>query len=304
MIGMAVLVGAGVIGFPWLFETQPRPLSSDIAVVNASTPPLPASVAGEGASKPSLVPSVPDTALPTVVARAPETVGVPREEAVSATQAAASSGGGPREEIIDDGAGASQASASADPDEPRTSEAERAKQQAAAKALALEKARAREMAQAKERAAAKAREEAQAREDAKERAQAKALAEAKVRNDAKLKAEAKAKADALAKAPAKPKVDIAQAKAPAKPVPKPDAKAAGDGTRYIVQVGAFGDARAAHEARMKVERLGIKTYTQQVDAGGSKKIRVRVGPYANKAEADKAMNTLRKAGLVGALLTL
>ena len=26
MIGMAVLVGVGVIGFPWLFETQPRPL--------------------------------------------------------------------------------------------------------------------------------------------------------------------------------------------------------------------------------------------------------------------------------------
>jgi DedD protein len=55
---------------------------------------------------------------------------------------------------------------------------------------------------------------------------------------------------------------------------------------------------------MKVERLGITTYTQQVEAGGSKKIRVRVGPFANKAEADKTMNTLRKAGLTAGLLTL
>lgn len=40
LIGMAVLVGAGVIGFPWLFETKPRPMAMDIAVVQqgASTP--------------------------------------------------------------------------------------------------------------------------------------------------------------------------------------------------------------------------------------------------------------------------
>lgn len=42
LIGMAVLVGAGVIGFPWLFETKPRPMAMDIAVVQqgASAPGL------------------------------------------------------------------------------------------------------------------------------------------------------------------------------------------------------------------------------------------------------------------------
>ncbi|RZI80373.1 MAG: hypothetical protein EOP38_22700, partial [Rubrivivax sp.] len=35
LVGMVVLVGAGVIGLPWLFETQPRPLPSDVQVVSA-----------------------------------------------------------------------------------------------------------------------------------------------------------------------------------------------------------------------------------------------------------------------------
>ncbi len=37
LIGMLVLVVAGVLGFPWLFETQPRPLSQDVQIVQAPT---------------------------------------------------------------------------------------------------------------------------------------------------------------------------------------------------------------------------------------------------------------------------
>lgn len=87
----------------------------------------------------------------------------------------------------------------------------------------------------------------------------------------------------------------------AKPVAKVPDKVA---IRYVVQFGAFADAKAAQEVRMKVEKLGVKTYAQQVDTPTGKRIRVRMGPYADKAEADKAMATLRKAGLTGAVLTL
>jgi len=84
------------------------------------------------------------------------------------------------------------------------------------------------------------------------------------------------------------------------------AKAAADGadSRFVVQVGAFTDVATAREVRLKVERLGIKTYTQVVTTEGTKKIRVRVGPYTTKADADKAAAALRKAGLSGAVLTL
>ena len=39
LIGMVVLVGAGIIGFPWLFETQPRPMSPDVQMVRAGDVP-------------------------------------------------------------------------------------------------------------------------------------------------------------------------------------------------------------------------------------------------------------------------
>jgi len=35
LIGMVVLVGAGVVGFPWLFETKPRPMPGEIQIVQA-----------------------------------------------------------------------------------------------------------------------------------------------------------------------------------------------------------------------------------------------------------------------------
>ena len=43
LIGAAVLVGVGIIGFPLLFETQPRPIAVDIPIVIPSrdnAPPL------------------------------------------------------------------------------------------------------------------------------------------------------------------------------------------------------------------------------------------------------------------------
>ena len=46
--------------------------------------------------------------------------------------------------------------------------------------------------------------------------------------------------------------------------------------------------RPAREARAKVEKLGLKTYTQVVETPAGKRIRVRVGPYAIRDEADKA----------------
>ena len=93
-----------------------------------------------------------------------------------------------------------------------------------------------------------------------------------------------------------------------KPEPKPEPASAktadADGTRYVVQFGAFSDGITAHEARMKVERLGLKTYTQEVKTQQGTRIRVRMGPYANRAEAEKVLASLRKAGLGGAVLTL
>ena len=75
-------------------------------------------------------------------------------------------------------------------------------------------------------------------------------------------------------------------------------------SRFVVQVGAFADASTAREARTKAERLGLKTYTQVVETSAGSRIRVRVGPFTSRAEADKASASARSAGLAAAVLTL
>lgn len=74
--------------------------------------------------------------------------------------------------------------------------------------------------------------------------------------------------------------------------------------RYVVQVGAFSDAAKAREARLKVERDGLKTYTQVVESKEGRRIRVRVGPFGSKAEADKAADKIKKLDLPAAILSL
>ena len=119
-------------------------------------------------------------------------------------------------------------------------------------------------------------------------------------------------------------------KAEAKPAPKPDerpsaktedkaqssnkaqalldgkdaAKPAAAGKRYAVQVGAFADDKKAHEVRTTLEKAGIKTYTQVLTTADGKRTRVRVGPWENKAEADKAAEKIKKLNLSASVLEL
>jgi len=72
----------------------------------------------------------------------------------------------------------------------------------------------------------------------------------------------------------------------------------------VVQVGAYSDNTKAHEIRMKLERAGLKTYAQVVDAKDGKRIRVRVGPFVSKAEATKVVSKIKKLKLPAAVLTL
>ena len=84
------------------------------------------------------------------------------------------------------------------------------------------------------------------------------------------------------------------------PAKKADAAAG----RFVVQVGAFADANRAREARQKLEHAGLKTYTQVAETKDGRKTRVRVGPFATKAEADKAAAKIKKLGLPAAMLSV
>jgi DedD protein len=74
--------------------------------------------------------------------------------------------------------------------------------------------------------------------------------------------------------------------------------------RFVVQAGAFADAHAAQSVRAKIEKAGFKTYTQVVDTAQGKRVRVRIGPFATRDEAERALRKLQALGLSGAVLTL
>ena len=76
------------------------------------------------------------------------------------------------------------------------------------------------------------------------------------------------------------------------------------GARFVVQVGAYSDAATLREARQRVEKLGLKTYTQVVDTTSGKRTRVRIGPYASRDEADAAAAKIKRAGLPASILAL
>jgi DedD protein len=74
--------------------------------------------------------------------------------------------------------------------------------------------------------------------------------------------------------------------------------------RFVVQVGAFSDVGKAREARLRVERAGLKTYTHVADTRDGRRIRVRVGPFASRADADKAASRIKELDLPASILTL
>jgi DedD protein len=74
--------------------------------------------------------------------------------------------------------------------------------------------------------------------------------------------------------------------------------------RFVVQVGAFAENDKAREARLKVERAGLKTYVHVAETPQGRRIRVRVGPFATRVEAEKAATKIKTLDLQAAILTL
>ncbi len=242
LIGAAVLVLVGVLGFPLLFDTQPRPVAVDI----------PIEIPDRNKAKP----------LPLPVSTAP------KPEATASHPAAAA---------------------------------------VAAKAPAS--APARPIASGAVTAVAESRVEA-AKADAKPDAKAAESKDAPKAVAAAGKPQPDAPPPIAAKRPVDP--DAARARAlldgkPAQVAAASQAAAAESAAvegRYVVQVGAFADPTKARETRLRVERAGLKTYTHVADTKAGKRTRVRVGPFATRAEADKAAGKIKALDLPAAILTL
>lgn len=126
---------------------------------------------------------------------------------------------------------------------------------------------------------------------------------AKVDSPPAAKPEPKPEPTPVAKAEPAKANDGAKARALLDGTPVAKMAAAAEG-RFVVQIGAFADESRARAARLKVERAGLKTYTHVAETKDGKRIRVRVGPFGTRAEADKAANKIKGLDLPAAILTL
>ena len=85
---------------------------------------------------------------------------------------------------------------------------------------------------------------------------------------------------------------------PRAPVPAPaavtDVPTAGRAGRWIVQVGAFGNAEAARDVVKKLTAKGYPAFLVNPAAGMPTIYRVRVGGYANRPDADQVARRLEK----------
>jgi len=234
LIGASVLVVIGVIGFPLVFETQPRPIPVDI----------PIEIPRKDAAPPLVMPATPKPAKPVAAA--------PIEPAASSAPT----------EIVE-----TQAD------------------------------QGREVPPAGKPASSTA-----ATAAAKPAESSSKPVVAAVKPDAKPEPKPEAKPEPKPATP-KPPEDgkRAQALLEGKAADKDAAKKDG---RFVVQVGAFTENAAAHEMRLKVEKLGLKTYAQVAETAQGHRIRVRVGPFASRDEAEKAQAKIKAAGEQAVVLTL
>ncbi|WP_174874525.1 SPOR domain-containing protein [Vogesella oryzae] len=91
-----------------------------------------------------------------------------------------------------------------------------------------------------------------------------------------------------------------------KPAIKPEpeaAKPAADGKRYSVQLAALSDPAKVDALRSKLAASGVSARFSKVQTSKGEVTRVRVGPFASRAEADASLRRLAKAGVTGIVVT-
>ncbi|HET7831452.1 MAG TPA: SPOR domain-containing protein [Gallionella sp.] len=109
---------------------------------------------------------------------------------------------------------------------------------------------------------------------------------------------------ASAVAPAAPANNstAAPVKAPTAAETAPESKVtdkAAAGETFAAQVGAYSNAETAKQEMLKLKKWGFKAYTEK----NGEKVRVRVGPYTDRAKVDKVCQLLEKHGLKAVIVS-
>ena len=72
--------------------------------------------------------------------------------------------------------------------------------------------------------------------------------------------------------------------------------------KFVLQVAALESQDRVEELQRKLKEAGIRSYKQKVSTTNGERIRIRVGPFGSKEDAEKARAKLAKLGLNGSLI--
>ncbi|MEA5122380.1 SPOR domain-containing protein [Xanthomonas floridensis] len=104
----------------------------------------------------------------------------------------------------------------------------------------------------------------------------------------------------VAKTPATPEPAKPETAKPAAPAPTAPAAPAASGVGFAVQLGAFGRAEDANALRDRVRAAGFSAFVEQVRTDKGALNRVRVGPVANRGDAEQLRaQVAAKVGISG-----
>ncbi len=84
--------------------------------------------------------------------------------------------------------------------------------------------------------------------------------------------------------------------------PPPPKEAAPSSNKFVVQVAALSSEEKAKELQDQLKAAGIQSYTQRISTSSGLRIRVRVGPFSDRDEADKMLGRVSKLGLGGSVV--
>lgn len=251
LIGAAALVLIGVVGFPLLFDTQPRPIPVNIPIeipdqANSAPEVVPGTSSGRVATNASLDDGEEVLVPSRAAAPAPSVASVPVTGAVAAAAAVG---------------GAAVVASQAKP-EPRPQPKPEVKPE---------------------------RKPEPKPESKPEPKPEKPKAEVKKPEPEAKKPEPKPESKPEPKHKPEKVDEAARARALLEGRSTPEAVVAKDNAagneRFIVQIGAFAEVSKANEIKGK---LGSGAFTQSVDTKDGMRTRVRMGPFKSREEADKA----------------
>lgn len=266
LIGAAVLVLIGVVGFPLLFDTQPRPIPVNI----------PIEIPDQANSAPEVVPGTQ----------------VASQTAAPSGRVAANASLDDGEEVLAPSARpAAPAAAAVAPAAPVVGAAVTAAAVGTAAAVASQvKPEPKPEVKPQPKPEPKPEVKPERKPEPKpEKPKAEVKPEVK-KPEAKPEPKHKPdtpKADEAARARA-----LLEGRSTSEAAPVKEAAATNE--RFIVQIGAFAEVGKANEIKGK---LGAGAFTQTVDTKDGKRTRVRMGPFKSREEAEKAAARAKALGL-------